>query len=72
MVPAALGHVVPPGWPSLKSGSGLGELLENEMAAMETGGSGLPWRPCHVPGLRLGVSCGRAIVGGIVLQWMTD
>jgi hypothetical protein len=40
------------------------------MAAMETGGSGLPWRPCHVPGLRLGVSCGTGIcLVEDVLRW---
>lgn len=34
------------------------------MTAMETGGDGSPWRPCHDPGLRLGVSGGLEFVGG--------
>lgn len=35
---------------------------EKEMAAMETGGSGVTMAACHEPGLRWGVSCGRAAV----------
>jgi hypothetical protein len=73
MVLAALVHFVPLGWPALKSGGGLGKWLDNEMAAMETGGSGSPWRPCHVPGLRCGVSCGRAgwVFGGVVFSQLS-
>ena len=72
MVPVALGHVVPPEWPTLKSGSGLGEVLEDENGRHGNRGSESPWRPCHVPGQRLRVSCGRTFVGESYCFEMTD
>ncbi len=63
LVLATLGHVVRLRWPSLKSGGGLGEVLEDEMAAMETGGAG------HHGGLVMCRACvcraGRAGVGSV-------
>lgn len=42
----------------------LGERVKTKNDRHGNRGSGSPWRPCHEPCLRLGVSCGTGICLG--------